>query len=315
MPSTQRILLASLAICGCSVAFAQSSVSVYGSINTTVEQQKDGHQKTMGMHNNLSHLGFRGIEELGGGLKAGFVLEGYFNADDGSGPFQLDSQSELNLSGDFGMVRVGQFLSESYLATADYISMHNHDGGSSMDMLYDYIGRESNKIAYRTPEFAGFSAEVAHSFHERAEGEKNAWDLAANYEQGAVALGAGYSRNDKDWQAALRGLYSMEQLSIGAYYQRSKNQEQGTRNNYRLSAMYSLNQSELHANIGRANHWSHIDSSSATQWTLGYNYNLSSRTKLYTYYTKVHNGANINYYGGNEGENFSSFALGVRHSF
>lgn len=79
--------------------------------------------------------------------------------------------------------------------------------------------------------------------------------------------------------------------------------------------MYTLNNSEFHANVGRAASWSNLDRSSATQWTLAYNYNLSSRTKLYTYYTKTNNGANINYYGGNDGDDVSSFALGVRHSF
>lgn len=118
---------AALSICSGTAAFAQSSVSIYGEINTSIEQWKEGSQKITGMRDNSSYLGFSGIEELGGGLKAGFVLEGYFNADDGSGPFQFDSQSELNISGDFGMVRMGQLLSESYSATADYISMHNHD--------------------------------------------------------------------------------------------------------------------------------------------------------------------------------------------
>jgi hypothetical protein len=39
--------------------------------------------------------------------------------------------------------------------------------------------------------------------------------------------------------------------------------------------MYVLNASEFHVNVGRANSWSKVDDSAATQWTLGYNYNLT----------------------------------------
>ena len=68
-------------------------------------------------------------------------------------------------------------------------------------------------------------------------------------------------------------------------------------------------------NVGHAGKWSKVDDSSATQWTLGYNYNLSKRTKVYTYYTKVNNKKGADYMTGTAGDDFSSFALGVRHNF
>ena len=50
---------------------------------------------------------------------------------------------------------------------------------------------------------------------------------------------------------------------------------------------------------------------------MAYNYNLSKRTKVYTYYTKVDNKAGVSY--GPDitpaGDDFSSFAVGVRHNF
>ena len=119
---------------------------------------------------------------------------------------------------------------------------------------------------------------------------------------------------------------------MGAYYQRNKDDNAilgagaGTRNNFRLSAMYVMNASEFHVNVGRANKWSNVSDSAATQWTLGYNYNLSKRTKIYTYYTRINSGKGMDYSSGaasfdsikagtNAGDNFSSFALGVRHNF
>lgn len=348
MTKMTRIALATLAVMGATTAMAQSSVTLYGRINTTVEHQKLGDQSATGMVNNASRFGFRGTEDLGGGLKAGFVLESGFNSDTGTGSgwthpttgMSFARQSEVNLSGGFGMVRLGNFVPESYYASADYVSMHNHDTGSSSDALYQdpvWFGGLStkNKIGYRTPTMGGLTVDASMSLHEKdptLNYQKYGYDLAANYNTGPLALGAGYSRVGADWQASLRGLYTFGQFTVGGYYQRSHQDStrlgwmNGNRNNFRLSAMYAMGASEFHANVGRANSWSNLSSSAATQFTLGYNYNLSKRTKVYTYYTRVNNGNNASYGYGNAlsdsmtagqptGKDFSSFALGVRHNF
>ncbi|RGE43765.1 porin [Comamonas testosteroni] len=335
MTKMTRIALAALAVMGTTAAMAQSSVTLYGRINTTVERTKNGDVKNTSMENNASRWGIRGTEDLGGGLKAGFVLESGFNSDTGTGSgwthattgMSFARQSEVNLSGNFGMIRLGNFVPESYYATADYISMHNHDTGSSSDALYYdpvWFGGMStkNKIGYRTPSMGGLTVDASVSLHEKDTTlpRKNGYDLAANYNVGALQLGAGYSVVNSNWQAALRGLYTFGQVTLGAYYQRNKDDNQwlatgaGSRNNFRLSAMYTMGASEFHANVGRAGKWSHIADSAATQWTLGYNYNLSKRTKVYGYYTRVNNGDALAYKGP-AGESFSSFALGVRHNF
>ena len=137
MQKTNRLALAVLALLGSTAAFAQSSVTLYGRVNTTVERQEVGNVKTTGLFDNNSRFGFKGTEDLGGGLKAGFQLESGFNSDTGaSAATFFGRQSEVNLSGGFGTVRLGNFFPESYYATADYISMHNHDTGSSADALY-----------------------------------------------------------------------------------------------------------------------------------------------------------------------------------
>ena len=74
MTKTTRVMLAVLAACGASAAMAQSSVNVYGRVNTTVEHQKTGDESKSVMNSNSSYLGFRGTEDLGNGLKAGFQL-------------------------------------------------------------------------------------------------------------------------------------------------------------------------------------------------------------------------------------------------
>ena len=330
MQKANRLLLAAVALLGTSAVFAQSSVTLYGRVNTTVEHQKVGSNSTTVMQNNASRFGFRGVEDLGGGLKAGFNLESGFNSDTGTGSawthggntggLTFARQSEVNLSGGFGIVRLGNFTPESYLATADYVSMHNHDTGTSSDALYDdpvWFGPRStaNKIAYRTPSLSGFTLEGAVSLHEQTSGGKNGYDLAANYNVGSLHLGAGYSRFDKDYQVGLRGLYAFGQFTVGGYYQRNHYDGIGNRNNFRLAGMYTMGASELHLNFGRAGNIGGLSDTGANQWTLGYNYNLSKRTKAYAFYTKVDNKANAGYMTGAEGVDFSSFAVGVRHNF
>ncbi|WP_042414566.1 porin [Comamonas aquatica] len=352
MTKTTRVMLAVLAVCGTSAAIAQSSVNVYGRINTTVESQKIGADSKSVMNDNSSFIGFRGTEDLGNGLKAGFQLEGRFNADNGSGEggggLNFARHSEVNLSGNFGTVRLGKFNVGSYLATADYISMHNHDTGSSSDALYAYVFPEGNQISYRSPDFGGVTAEFNYGFGEKANREttltgfgfdpanavggqhKGAFDAALNYNNGPLGLGLGYTQaktNDagdslKEQQLGLRASYTINSLTLGAYYQYYKASADAfdtKRHAYRLAAMYTLGASEFHANVGRAQGYKgDLDNlkTSATQWTLGYNYNLSKRTKVYGYFTKISNGDDIGYGPvTNAGDNFRSIAVGVRHLF
>lgn len=343
-----HLLLALLAAVGASSAMAQSSVTLYGRVNTTVERQKDGDVTKTGMFNNSSRFGIKGVEDLGGGLKAGFVLESGFDSSNGAASgwpglpsgsgLNFGRQSEVNLSGGFGMVRLGNFLPESYYATADYVSMHNHDTGSSSDALYYdpvwFGGMGSkNKIGYRSPSLGGLVIDAAVSLHEKGDlydgntvvgklPEKNGYDLAANYAMGPLALGAGYSYVNSNYQLGLRAAYTFGAFTVGGYYQRLKDENQfgypgglGTRNNFRLSGMYTMGASEFHVNLGHANKWSNVSDTAATQWTLGYNYNLSKRTKVYGYYTRVNNGALSDINVTKSGDNFNSFAVGVRHNF
>ena len=320
MKNPNRLLLALLAVVGSSAALAQSSGTLYGRVNTTVEHQKIGGDTANGMANNSSRFGFRGTEDLGGGLKAGFVLESGFGSDDGSSDARgfFARQSEVNLSGGFGMLRLGNLPSASNDATADIVSMHNHDTGTSADMLYAYVMRDKNKISYRTPNMGGLNVEAGVSLHEEVPGDKNAFDLAVNYEMGALGLGAGYTKEGDTNQFALRANYTMGPFVLAGYYQRDKNgffEDGGKRDTFRIAGAYMMGASEFHVNVGRAGKYKNVPNSAATQYTLAYNYNLSKRTKVYTYYTKVDNKIGAGYFTDVSGVDFSSFAVGVRHNF
>ena len=289
-------------------AFAQSSVNIYGRLNATVESQKVGTgDRKVVVANNASRIGFKGTEDLGGGLKASFVLEHGFNVDTGAATGSMwNRESSVQLAGAFGAVRLGNWTPGSYFATADYVSMHNHDTGSSSDALYSFhVWPTTNKVAYFTPTVNGFNAELAMSLGEGA--QKRAYDLAANYDAGALHLGAGYNKQGSNNQFGLRGLYEMGAFVFGGYYQRAE-ENNAKRDVYRVSGMYVVGASEFHLNYGNTEGKGDFAAAGRTsQYTLGYNYNLSKRTKVYGYYTAVD--------AKNNAADFNSIAAGIRHNF
>lgn len=306
-------LFVTLALAAAASAQAQSSVTIYGRMNLTMERQKAGSDTKTVLQNNSSRIGFKGTEDMGGGLKAGFQLEHGISADTGLATQSAfwARQSELFVGGNFGTLRLGNFTSEAYYATADYVSNHNHDTGTSSDAFYAYVGRNTNKVAYRLPAMGGFSLEGAVALHEQTNGGKHSYDMAANYDAGPLHLGAGYEKNGNANQFAVRAFYELGDFALGGYVQRDKNAyAAGNRTTTRLSAMYTLGGlTEFHANWGHAGNYSDVGGdSSANQFTLGVNYKLSKRTKVYGFYTKVDDKGAI--YG-----DFSSVAVGVRHNF
>jgi len=315
--SFRATALAAAFVCLPLSAMAQSTVNLYGRVNTTLESQKfgTGVRQTV-VSNNSSRFGFTGTEDLGGGLKATFRLESGFASDTGAttGGALFGREAVVGLSGGFGTVRLGQqaYL-PAYLATADYVSMHNHDTGSSSDALFGGFqlpARQSNSISYTTPSFSGLTVEVAQSLREGVAGLPSSTDVAANYDAGPLHLGAGYQKVGDNKLLALRALYEFGAVTLGGYYERDDFVSLGDRNNFRVAAMYAMGANEFHANVGLAGKFSNRANSKAQQYTLGYNYNLSKRTKVYGYVTRVNDSAAAIY-----GGDFSATAVGIRHNF
>jgi predicted porin len=316
-------------------AFAQSSVTLYGRLNTTVERIKIRDAATgqstsrTDMNNNASRIGFRGTEDLGGGLKANFTIEHGFDSTDGQAAGRFwGREAWVGLSGGFGAVRLGNLpASEAYFATADYVSLHNHDTGTSSDAFYAHgfriaTGKMSNSIDYTTPSFGGLKL-TAQLGVDDGEGDRRQV-VAANYDNGGLHVGAGYEAFNGMKSFSLSGLYSLGAFTFGGYFERNSGKvESGTlvdlptgfdtkRNNVRLVAMMAVGNGEIHANYGMAGKIANVANSKANQFTLGYNHNLSKRTKVYTYYTKLDQKPGIE---GFYGPDFDSFALGLRHNF
>ncbi len=298
-------LIAAAAALVAGSAFAQST-EIYGRINLSFERQEANGVKNTAVQDNSSRIGFRGTEDLGGGLKAGFVIEHGFNADTGSaaGTF-WGRESTVSLSGSFGTVRLGNMpASEAYFATADWVSLHNHDTGTSSDALYGFVatGILNSAIAYTSPTVSGFRFDIQYGLKETSKPD-SPLSLAVNYDVGPLHVGFGYEDYNGNKSTAISGLYSMGAFTFGGYYEKGSGDIRY--NNFRLSGMYAMGASEFHLNYGNRGNTNGVGGTDADQVTVGYNYNMSKRTKLYAFYTKLE-------FAGND---FNSLALGIRHNF
>jgi len=326
MKAIKALIPAAILLGTAGAALAQSSVTVYGRLNESVERQKLNDDSVTRLFNNGSRIGFRGIEDLGGGLKAGFTLEHRLNADTGAATNAAfwggAGESSVFLSGDFGQVKLGHYTSEAYFATSDVTDLLNHGTGTSSDALYKYLGSDNNKVSYRTPALGPVTAELGYIL-----GEKTAnasYDLAINFAAGAFGVGVGAEKIKDDGfagagdsQVGIRVSYSASPITLTGYVQRYKNDALGESKNIgRVSAQYDIGALELHAAAGIATELDApgtpaTEEGKARQFTVGVNYNLSKRTKVFTFFNHTKSDA-IGVVAENK---FQVFSLGVRHNF
>ena len=318
------IALAVLAASG--AAMAQSSVTLFGIVDTNVSYL-DGVSNAAGTNtdskygigtsgNATSRLGFRGVEDLGGGLKAGFHLEGEIFGDDGNASgFNFKRRSTVSLMGNFGEVRLGRDLTPGYskfisydlfgqVGIGQFMGWSNWNGNNqtTANNNNDANGiRSSNMISYYTPNFSGFTAGLGYGFDEKADttnskkgryvGGYVAYDngplsVALSYdESSALTLGSGATAvNGADRnRLTLGGSYNLNVVKLNAILQQTKDDVPGGSerkvNAYMLGASAPVGAGEVKLQYALYDQKA-IDSK-AHQISLGYVHNLSKRTAVY----------------------------------
>ncbi len=318
------IALAVLAASG--AAMSQSSVTLYGVADVAVTHV-NGNDNWTGLSsgaNKTSRLGFRGVEDLGGGLKANFVLEGGINLDTGDGKsggatdsgFQFKRQSTVGLAGDFGEVRLGRELTAAYNATARYDVFGSV--GIAHSQLWDDDGmvpsnanakavrpnqRMSNAVTYVSPVFSGFKVGLNYGFGETTNGNSDSSYMGAGlmYDNGPLSLGLGLERlksgansvatGDVDaW--SLAGSYDLGVAKLLAGYRESKVDlaaGENKRLGYYLAATAPVGPGLVRASYNRYENKLNGGKDKADQFGLGYVYSLSKRTSVYGTYAYIKN--------------------------
>ena len=208
-----------------SAASAQSSVQVYGRLYPYLNSEKASGATAVGpvgatlagnatgpsaisggikgMAAGNSNLGFRGTEDLGGGLKAKFQIEGTVNVDDGnSGGFSWNRNTFVALEGGFGLVSLGLMdtVFKEYGDTLGVLGVSSGTPMSSSNILRKvsfgannaarFHERRANSIRYDSPEFAsGFAGAVQVATQENPNlttgiGAQKTYSVGLKYDKG-----------------------------------------------------------------------------------------------------------------------------------
>jgi predicted porin len=317
-----------------SVAMAQGSnpVTLYGRLNVNFESAKvEGGSARNRVADNNSRIGIRGKEDLGGGLSAIFQIESRVRPDDGTGGGLATRDTWVGFSGGWGTIKLGRETSPLYYATADSVGMHNHETGDSADAFY-YSGayaqlRNNNSVSYTSPKMGGLDVAVQYARPNDTAAGNAHLGVALNYSAGALHVGGGYIQTRKFANASQKdsGLVLEADINFGSFVLAGyvgRDKEGGAKRNiYRIAGMLPVGASEFHLNFGSAGKRGNVANSDARQYTLAYNYNLSKRTRVYTYYTKIDNKSAAGYNFDNEslgapiGKDSSALAVGIRHNF
>lgn len=215
-----------------SSAMAQSNVTVFGQMSLSLTKAS-GSTTQLGTTGFGSGIGFRGTEDLGGGLSAFFHLENRFDADTGAAanPFWAE-KAAVGLAGGFGRVEFGRFGNafDAILGLADPF------GETVANMPHENaLGdtKWANSIGYYTPAFGPFSAALTVSTKE-APNTHPGYAFNVRYAEGPVAVGLGFVRNGaNDAQSvSLAGNYDVGFAKLYAGYTDSS--KAGDGRNYQL---------------------------------------------------------------------------------
>ena len=319
-------------------AFAQSSVTIYGKVDLgLVYDAGSAAGKSVRLSSGVtggSRLGFKGVEDLGGGTKFAFQLETGYCADSAAGAPNfctgsnnfMGRQAHGDLTGAFGALSAGRQYSIGFnnLSTIDPFGT---GFAGQINNIVDPSGiRLNNSVTYSTPNANGFTASVEASFGEQT----GNWE--ANRETGAgltyasgpayvgfsfydVSNSAGNGAARKNY--TLGGTYDFGVIKLHALAQKST----GPSTLDVLDLMGGVTVPVAHGNL-MASYIHHNDRTSADkdaqQLGVGYIYPLSKRTSVYGAFARILNQHGATFTVGNAtaaGTGNKAFNLGVVHNF
>jgi len=327
------------------VASAQSSVTLFGVLDANVRNIKNGgnniwQEGTDGY--NSSRLGFRGVEDLGGGLKAGFWLETALNPDDGginsSGKF-WHRRATVSLESSYaGEVRLGRDFTPTYSAMGAYDAFGDNGVGkfsnlqSKLTATVNTNTRADNEVQYFLPKnIGGVYGNFAVAAGEGTVGNKYVGGRLG-FAAGGLDVSGAYGTTEANAAAdkykvgtvgaaydfgVVRVLGSFSQIKFLAIKERI----------FLLGATVPIGQGVLRASFGKGDlsggttATATSDADDITLAALGYVYNLSKRTALYGTYARLDNkGASKTAIATTAltlaaGQKSSGIELGLRHSF
>lgn len=337
----KKTLIALAAVAATTGAFAQSSVTIYGlvdaGISNSIASKKiqnsgaDADPET-GIDNAApSRIGFRGSEDLGGGLKAIFRLEHRFNVDTGEIGHRTafwHGNSTVGLSSaDLGTVELGRAFPAAYY-TAGGADVFSYDGIASNHLTTTAglsigtsntskgIGRFENGVFYTSPNWNGFSGRLSWAAKEtKAAGAKDPVSAQLNYTTGPFSVSVGGLTTQGDDSFAIADFaYNFGFLRANLAVSTSEENANGRDSSatvlgltapmgpWTFKASYAQLKQER---VNAANAVVGGKTTTVSQLGLGARYALSKRTDLYTSFAR----------DSKQPVDKSGYEFGVKHMF
>lgn len=343
------IALAALAVVG--AASAQSSVTLFGVVDAAVSYGSgDVSNKTQLTNSgyNSSRLGFKGVEDLGGGMSAGFWLEAGMQNDNGAGlatntnnqaaggalagmngsqGLTFNRRSTVSLMGGFGEVRLGRDYTPQFWSETVYDPFGTNGVGTTRTLGPGGITaiRASNSVAYLSPQMGGFGIWAQLYMGENASwgAPSNAGDGAAirlTYAGGPISVAGAYSKTitgpGTDLQSANLGAsYNFGMATVMGLVTKEKFTNLHDTDGYLIGGLVPMGPGTIRIAFSNTDN----GTAKTDQLAIGYVYDMSKRTSLYGTLATVNNsggaatalnGAVTNVNGSSNG-----IDLGIKHSF
>lgn len=321
-----RIALAISALLAavCGPASAQGTVTIYGVVDAGVEYQKAsaGSSGAATRSTNLvngtfgaSRLGFRGTEDLGGGLRAFFQIENGFNPDDGTvtGAAFWGRKSIVGLSGSWGELSLGRDYTPAFwvqfYTDVNTFAMYGNSGTMSAFALTGML-RANNGIYYVSPEIKGFRGRLTYTLgDESATAPKDTGriiGLSGEYRSPTLSAGifhqerksvfpANSTSTDANVYQGITGLYNGGDWGVSGGLTRydpagPNTATAGVVKSLWAGVIYRFGTSDVRVNVGRVT--TDVTAPTDGKSTLigvNYSYHLSKRTNLYVGAGRVSN--------------------------
>ena len=314
-------------------ALAQSSVTIYGIVDAGLVRESGG---PAGSTTNISsgiasgsRIGFKGKEDLGGGLSALFTIENGFNADTGTagqGGLIFGRQAFVGLSGGFGTATIGRQYTPYYKTLRDIgdpfgaVSLAGRSGN-----LFATNTRANNMVEYLSPAFGGVRVDLAYAAGEVAgDSTRNRqYGGSVGYAGGPLTLQLAHHRidnataTDRTRNTLASGNYKFGKVIGYASFAVNKGPAAADSHDMLVGVAVPVGPHKL-----LFSHVRHDDRAApdmdASQWGIGYHIPLSKRTDVYAAYAVISNDNGAAFRVGNAtdtGSGDKAFNLGMRHNF
>lgn len=344
----KRSSLFALAMLGsfAGMASAQSSVTLFGVVDASARSVKDGSAGTQKQLASgglaTSRFGVRGVEDLGGGLRAGFHLESGLNTDVGTADTTrfwgrratvslLGSWGELRLGRDYNPTAVNTFNEPFGVVGVGTVGNYTYGPTAGLGSGATTTLRNDNSIGYHLPALGGVYGSLMAAAGEDVAGNKYVGGRLG-YAAGPVDVAIGYGRTETasnvDYdQFNIKALYDLGFLKLNFLYD-VKEFDPREQKVTLIGVTAPVGVGEVRFAYAMNNRSGGVagsgfgEADDSKMLAIGYVHNLSKRTAVYTTYGRIANdGAARDSVGFAPragmlgGQTSSGYELGVSHRF